>query len=269
VNAPAIFQNGEFQLRVTAAGDSFRVEAPGLAKALGFHSARDMVRSIPEAEKGWELSPTLGGDQETWFVTEPGFYRALGQRQVARIKDTAVRDQVTRFQTWVYGDILPQIRRTGGYAAPTPAPSGAIATMSPRDLALLVLQEADRADLAEQRAAALEPAARAWEVLGAGSGNYSFREAAGILNQDPVIRTGQNRLFDFVRGEGMLDDRGRPYSKFSQYIVQRPLSYVHPRTGEPVATTQLRLTPEGVGYLHRRLGGIRDIRELATAGARL
>jgi anti-repressor protein len=267
VNAPAIFQNGEFELQVTPAGDSFRIEAPGMAKALGFHAARDMVRSIPEGEKGWETTPTLGGDQQVWYLTEPGFYRALGQRQAARIKDASVRDQVTRFQGWVYGDVLPSIRRTGGYTAPPApaAPAGTMTVPTARELALLVLAEADRADHAEQRAAALEPDAQSWKALGAASGNYSFREAAAILNQDPAIKTGQNRLFDAVRDEGMLDSRGRPYVQHARYIVQRPLSYAHPHTGEPVATTQLRLTAEGLAYLHRLLGGIR---ELAPAGAR-
>lgn len=110
-----VFENQEFQLHVTPAGDSFRVDAPGLAKALGFHSARDMVRSIPDSEKGWEIAPTLGGDQRAWYVTEPGFYRAVGQRQAIRIKDAAAREKVTRFQEWVYGEVLPSIRRTGGY----------------------------------------------------------------------------------------------------------------------------------------------------------
>jgi anti-repressor protein len=110
-----VFENKEFQLHVTPDGDSFRVDAPGLAKALGFHSARDMVRSIPDPEKGWETAPTRGGDQRAWYVTEPGFYRALGQRQTARIKSAETRAQVGRFQDWVYGEVLPSIRRTGGY----------------------------------------------------------------------------------------------------------------------------------------------------------
>ncbi|WP_101791101.1 BRO-N domain-containing protein [Nonomuraea indica] len=115
MNEIQLFDNGEFELRVTPDLDSFKVAAPGLARALAFHAAKDMLRTIPDEEKGWEIAPTLGGDQKVSFVTEAGFYRAIGQRQAARIKDDAMRDMVIRFQNWVYREVLPEIRRTGGY----------------------------------------------------------------------------------------------------------------------------------------------------------
>lgn len=112
------FNNGEFQIDMIPAGDSFKVAAPGLAKALGFAEARDMLRSIPEEEKGSEIAPTPGGRQMITIVTEAGFYRAIGNRQAARVKDENIRAQVERFQSWVYGEVLPTIRKTGGYGAP-------------------------------------------------------------------------------------------------------------------------------------------------------
>lgn len=116
MNGLQLFDNGEFRIQVSAAGDSFTVEAPGLAQALGFRDAYRLVESLPEDEKGYTTACTPGGEQRIWHVTEPGFYRAIGQRQVARIKDGAVRSMVSRFQNWVYRDVLPTIRRTGGYA---------------------------------------------------------------------------------------------------------------------------------------------------------
>ncbi|TDD97701.1 BRO-N domain-containing protein [Actinomadura rubrisoli] len=116
MNGLRLFHNEEFHLRITPIGDSFKVEAPGLARALAFRDAHRLVESIPDEEKGYTTACTPGGDQRIWHVTEPGFYRVLGQRQVSRIKDSTVRDQVTRFQDWVYRDVLPTIRRAGTYA---------------------------------------------------------------------------------------------------------------------------------------------------------
>lgn len=110
------FTNGEFEVELLPDGDSFRVVASGLAKALGFHAAKDMLRTVPEREKGRELSPTPGGQQQVWTLSEPGFYRVLGQRQAARVKDPLVREQVERFQTWVYGEVLPSLRKAGSYS---------------------------------------------------------------------------------------------------------------------------------------------------------
>lgn len=110
-----LFNNGEFELSVTPAGDSFRISGPSLARALGFPDAARMVRNLPADEKGMTLESTPGGPQRIHYVTEPGFYHVVGQRQPGRIKELAIRAQVERFQRWVHHDVLPAIRRTGGY----------------------------------------------------------------------------------------------------------------------------------------------------------
>ena len=114
-----MFSNGEFELHVVPSAETFTVSAPGLARALGHRDALDLVRALPEDEKGSELVRTPGGDQRVWCVTESGFYRSIGQRQAARIKNPEVRAQVQRFQDWVYKEVLPSLRRTGSYTIPT------------------------------------------------------------------------------------------------------------------------------------------------------
>ncbi len=111
----------------------------------------------------------------------------------------------------------------------------------------------------EARAAAGEPAsaARAWNVLVSADGDYSVREAAHILNRDPGISTGQRRLFSFIRAEGMVSSgTDVPKAGHERHLRLRPVSYSHPRTGRRVsARPQLRVTAEGLRYLHQRLGG--------------
>lgn len=116
------FTNGEFDIEVLPRDDSFIVLAPGLAKGLAYASAKDMLRSIPDDEKGWAVAPTLGGDQQLWHVKEPGFYRAIGQRKTGHVKDPYVRDQVDRFQRWLYHEVLPALRKYGQYGAGAPVP---------------------------------------------------------------------------------------------------------------------------------------------------
>jgi prophage antirepressor-like protein len=112
------FTNSEFDIELIAAGDSFRALAPGIARGLAFGSAKDMLRSIPEDEKGWALAPTPGGLQEVRFISEPGLYRVIGQRQAARIKNEEIRAQVERFQRWIFHDVLPALRKHGRYELP-------------------------------------------------------------------------------------------------------------------------------------------------------
>ncbi|GGP55624.1 BRO-N domain-containing protein [Streptomyces abikoensis] len=114
------FTNAEFDIEVLPRGTSFIVLAPGLARGLGHRHANHMLASLPEEEKGYQIVGTPGGDQRLSYVTEPGFYRLVGQRQAARIKDALVRDQVERFQRWVFHEVLPSLREHGRYAPPVP-----------------------------------------------------------------------------------------------------------------------------------------------------
>lgn len=169
-----LFDNGEFSLRLVGTGDSFRASATEVARALGFHSAKDMVRTIPAGEKGWETAPTLGGDQRVWYLTETGFYRALGQRQPARIRDAEIRKQVTRFQTWVYSEVLPSIRKTGGYVAAHRAVPASI----------------------------YEPHTLTWD------------EAAALLAQRSGIVLTVNEMTRILRTGGVLKQNGAPTKKY-------------------------------------------------------
>lgn len=107
----------------------------------------------------------------------------------------------------------------------------------------------------ESRVAELEPSAQAWDVLASAEGDYSLRDAAFILNRDPAISTGQNRLLRTIREFDMIDRNGVPYSKHAAHLVERPTSYNHPHTGDAVLSKQLRVTVQGLRYLLRRMGG--------------
>jgi prophage antirepressor-like protein len=143
------FDNGEFAIVVTDhSTDGFRVQAPGLARALGFREAFDLLRTIPDEEKGSELVRTPGGDQRIGYVTEAGFYRCMGQRQAARIGDPAMRAQVERFQAWVYREVLPGLRR--GSVNP--------AELTRADLARLVLEAEEEKEVLAAALKSAEPA---------------------------------------------------------------------------------------------------------------
>lgn len=155
---PTLFDNGEFHLDIGPNADAFRVLAPGLARALGYREARDVLRGIPDDEKGSELVRTPGGDQLVGYVTEAGFYRALGQRQTSRIADQDTRAAVQRFQSWVYREVLPAIRKTGSYSAQPATTLRRPADPTRAELARMVLTvEQER----EALAGALESAAPA------------------------------------------------------------------------------------------------------------
>jgi len=256
------FANDEFDIQMIPAADSFKVIATGLAKALGHRDALDLVRNIPDSEKGYGVVRTPGGEQQVWTLTEPGFYRAIGQRQAARVKDLGVREQVERFQSWVYGEVLPSIRKHGGYSLAQQSTAPALPQDYEQALVHLLDKVRENKQL-ESKVKELEPAAQSWTVLAAADGDFSVGDAAKILTRDPRIQTGPRRLFNLLItmkwAYRQLAD-GRP--RAMQYAVERgwlselPQSHNHPETGDLVLDPpQVRVTVKGLHELHKRLGG--------------
>lgn len=253
------FSNGEFRLYVdTHPTDGFRVQAPGLARALGYREAYDLLRGIPDDEKGSELVRTPGGDQRVGYVTEAGFYRALGQRQAARVIDEAVRTAVERFQNWVYREVLPALRR------------GDAAALVPKSLPEALRAYAAEVEAHEQTRAELtvvKPQAEAWNTLADTGADYSVREAAYILNRDPSIETGQKRLFALLRLRHLIGPGDKPYATHAKHVTLRPRSR-QMASGELVpALPQVRITVDGLAYLHKRMGGTAPLDPTVLGGA--
>jgi prophage antirepressor-like protein len=64
-------------------------------------------------ERGTCSVGTPSGDQDMIVVSEPGVFRLIF---------TSRKPQAERFKRWLAHEVLPQIRRTGRYGAPAPAP---------------------------------------------------------------------------------------------------------------------------------------------------
>jgi DNA-damage-inducible protein D len=130
--------------------------------------------------------------------------------------------------------------------------------------------EVEAREIAEQRAAELEPAATSWERLAEAEGDYSLRDAAQILDRDPAISTGQNRLAKTLRELLWTDRNGTPYQRHVDLgrLAVRSRTYAHPSTGEDQLTRQVRITARGLHDLHRLMGGTDPMAGVALAVVR-
>lgn len=267
-----IFDNGEFNLEITIVGDTFKIQAPGLARSLAFHSARDMLRTVPEDEKGWEIAPTPGGEQEMWHVKEPGFYRVLGQRQAARIKNEEIKAQVVRFQRWVFHEVLPSIRKTGQYGnAPVSqeldeleVAERYVATLKRnRELQAANVALEERADVAERKFAEFEGGPGI--TLTRFHKKY-FSEVPARVFFEHLYAKGY--LID-QRGQGPWDEKNQCYKDGPQHFEPsfrgKPFLYLHEagifrkkrrfktlvRPGDPELAFKHRLVADGLrGNVH-------------------
>lgn len=104
-----IFENAQFgQLRtsIDAGSGEPLVCLADLCQAIGITNHRNVVKRIdPEGVRRMDIL-TNGGTQQVVFVTEPGMY------EVVLRSDS---DKAKTFRKWVTSEVLPSIRKTGGY----------------------------------------------------------------------------------------------------------------------------------------------------------
>lgn len=82
--------------------------ASDVAKALEFRDAYSAVRSLDDEEKGYTKVCTVGGDQRVLVINESGLYHLTFKSRKPAAK---------RFRQWITGEVIPSIRRHGGYVS--------------------------------------------------------------------------------------------------------------------------------------------------------
>lgn len=248
MSAIDIFQYGQRDVRVIAIeGESWFVAADVLAI---LELDRTALRRLDDDEKGVGSIHTPGGQQTVTTISEPGLYAlVLGSR----------KREAVEFQRWVTHDVLPAIRRTGQYVAPT-SDIDQIKALHSAVGTLLLEREQQSAQIA-----VLTPRAAAWDELADASGDYEVADAAKILAR-AGIDVGRTRLFDRLEDMGWVfrgpaDKYGpgkwkaRQSAVDSGYLAERPQSHHHPRTGLVVIDPpQVRVTLRGIERLRVRLG---------------
>jgi anti-repressor protein len=212
---------------------------------------RSSIALLDEDEKGVHTLDTPGGRQQFSMITESGLYSLILR---SRKPDAKV------IKRWVTHEVLPAIRKTGAYSRYPAAPQR---LPYKTELAQWVIEAETRAEMAEARAAELEPSAVAWDRLHELGADYEVADAAKILSRDPNIEIGRNRLFEFMHDQDWVFrgrhncwkayqdqvDNGRlKHRPGEEYFHKGTQSY---RTGDPT----ILLTPKGISELLRLLGG--------------
>ena len=187
------FENADFgAIRVsTVEGEPWFV-AKDVCDALGISKYRDAVSRLDDDERGSVLVDTLGGAQETSTVSEPGLYKLIMRSR---------KPEAKAFQRWVTHEVLPAIRKTGGYIA-------AKHDETPEQImARAVIVAQDTIERQKRQLDELKPKAMFADAVAASDGTCLVGELAKMIRQNGV-EIGQNRLFDVLRARGFLGKAG-------------------------------------------------------------
>lgn len=146
-----------------------------------------------------EVIDSIGRRQQAYIISEPGLYRLVMRSRKPEAKE---------FQRWVTHEVLPQIRKTGGYI-PTTAADDDMTILAKAVMIGQRTMEAQKRKIAEQqtRIVELEPKARFADAVAASDGTCLVGELAKMLRQNGMD-IGQNRLFRLLQADGYLGKSG-------------------------------------------------------------
>ena len=190
MNEIQIFNNEEFgQIRTVTIDNEPWFVGKDVAEALGYERTADAIRQhVEDEDKGVGEIQTPGGKQKMTTINESGLYALIFGSKLESAK---------RFKHWVTSEVLPSIRKTGGYQKPV---------QGKELLALAVLEAQKTIEEKDAQIEEMKPHAILGQAITTANTSILVGDMAKILRQNGVNIGGQ-RFFEYLREKGYLIKR--------------------------------------------------------------
>ena len=234
-----VFNNedfGEIRASITEDGNPIFC-ARDVAVALGYKNPND---AISKHCKGIAIRYPLatdGGEQLVRFITEGDMYRLIASSKL---------ESAQRFETWVFDDVLPSIRKHGMYAT-TQTVEDMLADPDTMIATLKALKaERQRTQALMEDNARMLPKSVAYDSIIDTEGTMTITQAARYLAQMDRTIT-RTRLFAYLRADGIICKQGNAPTKraIQQGLARQIMSErADGKANDPYA----RLTQKGLDW---------------------
>ena len=190
-------------------------------------------------------------NQAVNIVSEPGLYKLIMRSRKPEAKE---------FQRWVTHEVLPQIRKTGGYIPTSDVDDDMTILAKAVMIGQRTMEEQKRKIAAQQtRIVELEPKARFADAVAASDGTCLVGELAKMLRQNGMD-IGQNRLFRLLQADGYLGKSGSNRNVPTQRAMELGLFRIKETTvthadGHTTVSRTPKVTGKGQRYFIDRYWG--------------
>ncbi len=200
-----IFENDEFGQIRTLKEESGKVVFCGsdVAKALGYRSPKDAISAHCKGAVKHRL-PTSGGTQEIKFIPEGDVYRLVAHSRLPSAE---------KFESWIFDKILPQINRTGGYVANEDMFIENYLPFLDEPYQNLFRLQMMAINQLNERIRHDQPLVEFANQV-SDTTNLIDMNAMAKLAVEENIPIGRNRLFKWLRKNGILMSDNLPYQRF-------------------------------------------------------
>ncbi|EXI15332.1 phage antirepressor KilAC domain protein [Acinetobacter sp. 723929] len=240
MNNVSVFNFNQNEVRTIVKNDGeIWFVASDVATVLEYSVASAMIRHLDEDEKGVSIVHTLGGEQEVSIISESGLYSATLKSR---------KPEAKQFKKWITSDVLPSIRKNGGYIVGQEVNSPEILMAKALQVANNILESKTKElAAAKSKVELLEPKAQALETIANTDGTYTIRECA------KTIGIGERKLISLLIDKKWIyrEEHGRlqPYStkREAGIFINRPSPVIiNKNTGEEKVHLHMRITAYGL-----------------------
>lgn len=235
MNDLKIFENKEFgEIRTAVVEDEPMFCLTDVCRALGITHITDVkIRLRKDGVGTSEVIDSLGRKQTAIFVNESNLYKVIFQSR---------KEAAERFTDWVTSEVLPSIRKNGGYIVGQE-------TMSDDELMARALQVAQNKILErDKQIETMKPKAIFADAVAASHTSILIGDLAKLISQNGVS-IGQKRLFKWLRDNGYLIKReGSDRNMPTQRSMEMKLFEVKESTiSNPDGSVRITRTPKVTG----------------------
>lgn len=172
------------------------------------------------------------GGRPLSIISESGLYALIFKSR---------KQQAHAFRKWVTSEVLPEIRKTGGYIVTSPEDTPEMI------MARAILIANDKIQKQQAQIEEMKPKALFADAVVASHTSILVGDLAKLLKQNGV-KIGQNRLFSILRQEGWLIKKGCSKNMPSQRSMEQSLFEIQERTvSSPNGSIHITRTPKVTG----------------------
>ena len=245
MNKISTFNNPEFgAVRTTTINDEPYFVGKDVAIALGYSNPRDaLAKRVDDEDKGVAKRDTLGGTQEMTVINESGLYSLILSSKLPTAK---------KFKRWITHDVIPAIRKTGGYVNDTAQfvdyYFGQLEPNQKQALTMMFDESKRMSNQLKEQA----PKVLFANAVETAHTSILVGDLAKIIKQNGTD-IGQKRLFDWMRRNGYLIKDGQSKNMPTQRAMDMGLFEVKESTinnpdGSVRITRTTKVTGKGQTY---------------------
>lgn len=228
------FTNEEFgTVRTVVINNEPYFVGKDVAEVLGYSEPRSAIsKKVDEEDRGVAKMETPSGIQEMTCINESGLYSLILSSKLPSAK---------KFKRWVTSEVLPAIRKTGGYHLPSTYKEA---------LQELIVQVEENEKLQIENNE-MKPKAEFFDTVADSKTAIPMNEVAKVLAFDGI---GRNKLFEFLRNQSVLMQNNVPYQRYIDNGWFRVVENKYQnKYNEPVITTKTLVFQKGVDGIRKLL----------------